>query len=98
MLFSSMREHREEIWDRLEDNTKVYRNVDRSNRSSFLRLFDYRGECNDVDTVCNRDFAIDDLRENIIFISLAQGCPKRFVPRMFCLTGSTTFKSIQFME
>ena len=98
MLFSSMREHREEIWDRLEDNTKVYRDVDHSNPSSFLRPFDYSDKCSDVDIVGNRDFAIDSLRENMRFISLAQGCPEWFVLRMFCLTASTTSKSIKFME
>ena len=98
MLFSSMREHREEIWDRLEDNTKVYRDVDHSNPSSFLRPFDYSDKCSDVDIVGNRDFAIDSLRENMRFISLAQGCPEWFVLRMFCLTASSTSKSIKFME
>ena len=54
ILLSSMIEHRKEIWDRLEDNIKVYRNADHLNLSSFLRPFDYRGECSDVDMICNK--------------------------------------------
>jgi hypothetical protein len=75
-----------------------YRDVDLSNPSSFLRPFDYRGECSNVNMVCNRDFATDKLRQSMRFISLAQGCPEWFVLRMFCLTANTTSKSLKCME
>ena len=98
MLFSSMREHREEIWDRLEDNSKTHRNVDPTSLPSFLRPFEYTGASTDINMDCNRDYATDVLREKMRFISVAQGCPEWFVLRMFCLTASTTSKSIKFME